>query len=103
MHSRFWRLGKRTAWLLSAVAVLALVLSGSAFAAAHAVNLLPRPQKLTTVSVQLNWLNERRVQRALGCRPPRLVQKGRNQAQGYRVEQRHQSGGCDVSMLPGRR
>src|SRR5689334_9818245 len=56
MHSRFWRLGKRTAWLLSSVAVLALVLSGSAFAAAHAVKPASKAQKLTTVSVQLNWL-----------------------------------------------
>jgi ABC-type nitrate/sulfonate/bicarbonate transport system substrate-binding protein len=56
MHSSFWRLGKRTAWLLSSVAVLGLVLSGSAFAAAHAVKPASKAQKLTSVSVQLNWL-----------------------------------------------
>ena len=56
MHSSFWRLGKRTAWLLSSVAVLGLVLSGSAFAATHAAKPASKPHKVTTVSVQLNWL-----------------------------------------------
>ncbi len=57
MHSSFWRLGKRSAWLLSSVAVLGLVLSGSAFAAAHAVQPAAKTHKsMTTVDVQLNWL-----------------------------------------------
>jgi len=55
MHSSFRRLGKRTAWLLSSVAVLGLVLSGSAFAASHAAKPTAKAQKLTTVKIQLNW------------------------------------------------
>lgn len=52
MHSSFRRLGKRTAWLLSSVAVLGLVLSGSALAATHAVQPAAKTNKtMTTVDV----------------------------------------------------